>query len=451
MKLIKYTATNYSNFKSSISKIYYPKNNKDLIRVINYAKKRKLKILSLGSSLSWYDTIFNTNNIIVNLSKYKKIFKFNKLSGIITVSSYYKINDILRSVNKFGWTIQSIPGNAEVTIGGCVGNDVHGKDSFKSGNFGASIIELEIILANKKKIICSKNKNSKIFKAVVGGLGLIGIITKVKLKLKKIKKNYITYNFVCKNHKEIVKEIYKTKNYEYVYGWLDMCSKNDKIGRGVIFKSRGLENSKIKISSNKFLTSIKNLVKSLIFAFCIKNKLIKQLNYFFYKSFLFKKKSFVCDYKKICYPLEENGINFKSIISPASFLEIQLIIKKNNLSNGLKKLIEKCHELKIDPCITGIKVHAKNSNYLSFSDNGVSINITHPFNFKNKKEIFKKFKLLHEYVIQKNYKTYIAKDFFLDKKTFFKNYYFSKKFIKVKKDVDSSDLFYSDFFRRIKK
>ena len=53
---------------------------------------------------------------------------------------------------------------------------MYGKDTFKFGNFGENIIELEVILASKKTIKCSKTKNTEIFKSIVGGLGLIGII-----------------------------------------------------------------------------------------------------------------------------------------------------------------------------------------------------------------------------------------------------------------------------------
>ena len=38
-------------------------------------QKEKKKILTIGSGLSWFDTIYNTNQIIVNLKQYeKKIF-----------------------------------------------------------------------------------------------------------------------------------------------------------------------------------------------------------------------------------------------------------------------------------------------------------------------------------------------------------------------------------------
>ena len=59
------------------------------------------------------------------------------------LSASYKISEIMKSINKYGWTVCSIPGNSEVTIGGCIGNDVHGKSI--ASKEGISIEELEII------------------------------------------------------------------------------------------------------------------------------------------------------------------------------------------------------------------------------------------------------------------------------------------------------------------
>ena len=148
-------------------------------------QKNKKKLLPIGSGLSWFDTIFNTNNILINLNKFNKKFIFNKTKGELTVSAGYKIFDIVKKINLPNWSLYSIPGGGDVSIGGCIGNDVHGKDSFKFGNFSENIIEMEVVLPNKKIIKCSKNKNLEIFRSVSGGLGLIGIVTEVKLKLKK--------------------------------------------------------------------------------------------------------------------------------------------------------------------------------------------------------------------------------------------------------------------------
>ena len=453
MKIKNYISKNYSNYLQSKSSIFYPKNKKDLIRIIKFAAKKKLKILSLGSSLSWFDTIFNTNNIIINLKYFKKTFKFDKKKGILILSASYKISEIMKSINKYGWTVCSIPGNSEVTIGGCIGNDVHGKDSFKYGNFGENVEELEIIMANSKFVKCSKHKKKEIFQSTLGGLGLLGVVTTIKLKLKRKSENYSTTNYICNNYKELIKEIYnKKENYDYIYGWLDTYAKKKSLGRGIIFKSKSLNiNNKLSINNKNFLVKIKNLLQKTIFSLSIKNNLMKYLNFLYFKSFLFKKKSYLNSYEEISYPLDTNGIDVKKQIAPKAFLEIQVIIKKKNLLNGLRLFLEKCQKLNLYSIITGIKMHKSNNNLLSFADEGISMNIVQVLNKNNQKSLLSKFKELHKFVINKNHKIYICKDFFLNNSTLLKNYKSSKNFFLIKKKYDPKDLFCSDFLKRVRK
>ena len=111
----------------------------------------------------------------------------------------------------------SLPGHLDVTIGGCVANDVHGKDTYKNGNFGTNIVSIEIILPNKQVVECSREKNKELFLSTIGGLGLTGVISKISINLKKITNFYETTNFMCANYKELIKSLYYKRNdYDYV-------------------------------------------------------------------------------------------------------------------------------------------------------------------------------------------------------------------------------------------
>ena len=178
---------------------------------------------------------------------------------------------------------------------------------------------------------------------------------------------------------------------------------------------------------------------------------MKYLNYLYFKSFLFKKKSYLNSHKEISYPLDANGIDVKKQIAPKAFLEIQVIIRKKNLLNELRQFIEKCQKLNLYSLITGIKIHKSNNNLLSFADEGISMNIVQVLNKNNQKNILSKFKELHKFVINKNHKIYICKDFFLTNSTLQKNYKSSKQFFLIKKKYDPKDLFYSDFLKRVRK
>ena len=79
------------------------------------------------------DTIYNTNQIIVNLKQYEKNFYLIK-KGILVISPGFKIKEILIKLKNITGHY-SIPSGDNVSIGGCIGNDVHGKDTFKFGNF----------------------------------------------------------------------------------------------------------------------------------------------------------------------------------------------------------------------------------------------------------------------------------------------------------------------------
>ena len=80
------------------------------------------------------------------------------------------------------------------------------------------------------------------------------------------------------------------------------------------------------------------------------------------------------------FPLSAYGVDIKKTIKPYSFFEIQIIIKKENIQNDLKDFILLCQKLKLSGFVIGIKRHKKNDNYLSFSENGISINVNQIFN-----------------------------------------------------------------------
>tara|TARA_B100001057_G_scaffold380381_1_gene386037 strand:+ start:231 stop:1583 length:1353 start_codon:yes stop_codon:yes gene_type:complete len=449
VKLSNYINSNYSNYKKSKCKIFFPKNTREIIGIINYAKKKDKKILTIGSGLSWFDTIYNTNQIIVNLNRYKKKFLFDKKNGILTISPGFKIKEILNKIKKYNWSLYSIPGGDNVSIGGCIGNDVHGKDSFKFGNFGENIIELDVILANEKIIKCSRTKNTKIFRSIIGGLGLIGIIINVKVRLKKISEIYQTDHYICSNYKDTVKNIFENnKDYDYINGWLDIYSKKDQLGKSVIFKSKKIKKNIYVKNKNLNTVNIVAKFQRIIFSFFVKRNLMKILNYFIFYLFKLKRKN-LNTYQDITYPLSSYGVDIKDAIKPYSFFEIQVILKKKDLLNSLKNFILRCQKLKLNGFVIGIKIHKKNLNYLSFSDEGVSININQIFNNNDLEFNFKKLKSLHKYLITKKHKIYLCKDFLMDKKDINKNYVNFKKFLNVKKKVDPKEIFYSDFYKRI--
>ena len=80
------------------------------------------------------------------------------------------------------WNLTAIPGTGELTVGGAIANDVHGKDGTHVGNFNDQIISMDLITPDSR-IVKLTPKDHSLFRATIGGLGLTGIIVRATLQL----------------------------------------------------------------------------------------------------------------------------------------------------------------------------------------------------------------------------------------------------------------------------
>src|SRR5258708_31656249 len=66
------------------------------------------------------------------------------------------------------------------SVGGSLSVNAHGKDP-QYGSLIGSVNYLKMVTADGKEILCDKTQNKDLFSAVIGGYGLLGIITEVNL------------------------------------------------------------------------------------------------------------------------------------------------------------------------------------------------------------------------------------------------------------------------------
>ena len=90
-------------------------------------------------------TLLN-KNLTINLKYLNKIIKFNVNDNNCIVESGLTFDALIENI-KINLVPYSIPGAINSTIGGCVANNVHGKD-FKYGNIGRSVEFIEIITSD---------------------------------------------------------------------------------------------------------------------------------------------------------------------------------------------------------------------------------------------------------------------------------------------------------------
>lgn len=352
------------------------------------------------------------------------------------ISTKISIENYLKSNNNF---LYGIPGKSDVTIGGAVASDVHGKDGFWGGSFQNNIDEIIIQLPNKNIEICSRDKKPEIFFTTIGGYGLTGNI--IGVKFKKYNKSICNF-FKTYKHKGFgLDNLFKNFSLEsdsYSVGWVDLLSKEFK---WVLETSVPLEDTEIKIKKKLNFSNALDLT----FPFIGTNKLksmttVNSIYYFLNSS---KNLSFK-DYYKVLFPLSDFS-DTRNVARNRKIIQIQFSIpkeKQDKIEIILQKLINKQH-----PILCSVKRLSKNQSdlNLSFVQDGWTFAVDFPFHDFSYREIRK----FYKYLIENNGKIYLAKDSTLLEEEFRNMYPNFWKWQEIVKDLDPKKLFQSEMSTRL--
>ena len=79
-----------------------------------------------------------------------------------------------------------VPGTSAVTVGGAAAMQAHGKNNWHAGAFDESLLAFDLLLPSGQTLTCSRESNSDLFAATVGGMGLLGAFTALTLQTRRV-------------------------------------------------------------------------------------------------------------------------------------------------------------------------------------------------------------------------------------------------------------------------
>ncbi|ANF51878.1 FAD-binding protein [Chryseobacterium glaciei] len=158
-----------------------PEIEKQLRQILKYAKEKNLKISIAGAQHSMGGHSIYPNGILLNMLPYKQM-ELDAKNNILTIGSGALWEDAIKFLDKHGKSIAVMQAFSSFSVGGSMSVNGHGwqKDS---PPISSSVVSFTLMKENGEVINCSRNENPELFKLVIGGYGLFGIILDVKLKV----------------------------------------------------------------------------------------------------------------------------------------------------------------------------------------------------------------------------------------------------------------------------
>lgn len=215
------------------AQVVTPASVEALQTLIQQAPPRSLITRGLGRSYG--DAAHLADATVIALSAFQAI-ALDAANGTVTAGAGVSLDQILRVIIPAGFFLPVTPGTRNVTVGGAIAADVHGKNHHVDGSFGNHVKRLLLVDGNGNQRELSPGGSSEeaaLFWATVAGMGLTGVIVEATFSLIPISSSLIRVDTSRLRDLETLMAamVEADSRYRYSVAWVDSL---DPRGRGVL-------------------------------------------------------------------------------------------------------------------------------------------------------------------------------------------------------------------------
>jgi FAD/FMN-containing dehydrogenase len=200
-------------------------------------------VLPFGLGRSYGDSCLNSEGAVLLTHELQHVLDFDAASGTVVCEPGLSLKKLADYCLPHGWFLPVVPGTEYVSVGGAIANDVHGKNHHRAGTFGHHVVEFELLRSDDRRLVCSKQANSNWFAATIGGLGLTGLITAARLKLRPLSSGLVDAEDVSFESLTQFEDLSSESDqrFEYTVAWFDCYSYREGQLRGIFSRAAHVE------------------------------------------------------------------------------------------------------------------------------------------------------------------------------------------------------------------
>ena len=224
----------WGNFPRQLCRVARPATAKSIPALLT--REPGASWIARGLGRSYGDSSLNVCGTVLLTTDWDRLCHFDEATGVLECEAGVSLAAVIGVFLPRGWFLPTTPGTKFVTIGGAVAADVHGKNHHRDGSFGNFVLSLRLATATGEVVTCSREENTQLFFATLGGMGLTGVILSARLRLVRTPSCYVQVDFqATRSLAETLDRITETEaNYRYSVAWVDATAQGERLGRSIL-------------------------------------------------------------------------------------------------------------------------------------------------------------------------------------------------------------------------
>jgi decaprenylphospho-beta-D-ribofuranose 2-oxidase len=377
------------------------------------------KIALRGAGRSYGDAPFASESLVLDLTRFDEVLSFDSCTGILDARPGATIENVWRKTLPDGWWLPVVSGTMRTSLGGALAMNIHGKNNFVRGPLGEHVLEIDLMVASGE--ILTLTPKDELFFAVIGGLGLFGPITRIKLQLKQISSGNVRVEAVsCANWEEefAAFERFEGKT-EYVVSWIDCFGRGSDEGRGILHAGwhdhEPPRASSLQIAHQDLPSRIMGLVpKSSVW------RMLKLLNNRTGMRFVNGAKYYAGKWREHGKTVHQSlaGYNFlldyvpgwEKAYLPGGLIQCQYFVPRARAYEVFSSLVGIQQEERLESYLGVMKRHRPDAFLLSHAVDGYSLALDFKVTAANRERLWKMAQRMNQTALEAGGRFYFAKD-----------------------------------------
>jgi FAD/FMN-containing dehydrogenase len=178
-----------------------------------------------------------------------EVVDLDEASGTLIAGAGASLDAMLSTSVPRGWFLPVVPGTSDVTLGGAIASDVHGKNHHVAGSFARHVRWLDLLVAGGESLRCGPSEHGELFQATCGGMGLTGVILRAAVAMVPIETTLIRQEILVAGDLDEAMELFRASSgWTYSVAWID-CRSPRGLGRAVLFRGEHVRASEVPAAS----------------------------------------------------------------------------------------------------------------------------------------------------------------------------------------------------------
>ena len=175
--------------RTAVSRVLEPRTAEAVARAVRQSRSEGRPLAVAGGRHAMGGQQFLSGGTLLDMRRLSRVRSFDEARGLLEVEAGIQWPDVIRAyLSRPGgmhspWGIrQKQTGADRLTIGGAAAANIHGR-GLTAPPFIGDLESLEIVTAEGEVVRCSRQQQPELFRHVVGGYGLFGVVTAATLRL----------------------------------------------------------------------------------------------------------------------------------------------------------------------------------------------------------------------------------------------------------------------------